>query len=227
MTVEDSVATAVPLSGDLLRREFMSSIGAVTLGIVTMRDRSLRIGPLELIRFGPPRTSAHGVSWPIEGGLLAAAPGGRFDITSEDGRLRATLDGYRPRLPRALYEKTQLRLHHGLVRVQLLRLAEFAPLGEPASVGARMAAAAIDIATCAGFSLVLARRRRFGAFLRITAAYHVVSWSTTGRTLGGRIMRQRVVSVDGSRLSLAQALLRLASPFQDHVSATTVIQDRL
>ena len=226
MTVEDAVATSAPLSGDLLRREFMSSISAVTRGIVTMRDRSLRIGPVELIRFGPPRTSAHGVSWPIAGGLLAAAPGGRFDIASEDGRLRARLDGYRPRLPRALYEKTQLRLHHGLVRVQLLRLAQFAPLGEPASSGARIAAAAIDMATCAGFSLVLARRRRFGAFLRIAAAYHVVSWSTTGRTLGGRIMRQRVVSVDGSRLSLVQALLRLASPFQDHVSATTVIQDR-
>ena len=226
MTVEDAVATAAPLSGDLLRREFMTSISAVTLGIVTMRDRSLRIGPVELIRFGPPRTSAHGVSWPIAGGLLAAAQGGQFEITSEGGRLRATLDGYRPRLPRALYEQTQLRLHHGLVRIQLLRLAEYPPPGEPASLGARVAAAAIDIAACAGFSLVLARRRRFGAFLRIAAAYHVVSWSTTGRTIGGRIMRQRVVSVDGSRLSLVQALLRLASPFRDHVSATTVIQDR-
>lgn len=191
-----------------------------------MRDRSLRIGPVELIRFGAPKTTAHGVSWPIAGGLLVAAPVGRFDIKSENGRLTATLNGYMPALPRALYEQTQLRLHHGLVRVQLLRLAEYAPLGEGASVGTRVAAAAIDVAACAAFSLVLARRRRFGAFLRIAAAYHVVAWSTTGRTLGSRVMRQRVVSVDGSRISLVQALLRLVSPFRDHVSATTVIQDR-
>jgi len=226
MIVEDAVATSAPMSGDLLRREFMSSIGAVTLGIVTMRDRSLRIGPFELIRFGRPKTSARGVSWPIAGGLLAAEPGGSFDIESVDGQLRATLNGYSPRLPRALYEQTQLRLHHGLVRIQLLRMAEYRPPGQPASLGARVAAAAIDVAACAGFSLVLGRRRPFGAFLRIAAAYHVVSWSTTGRTLGGRVMRQRVVSVDGSRLSLVQVFLRLATPLQDHVSATTVIQDR-
>ncbi|MDQ6722499.1 MAG: RDD family protein, partial [Candidatus Dormibacteraeota bacterium] len=36
-------------------------------------------------------------------------------------------------------------------------------------------------------------------------------WSVSGRTLGGAVMKQRVVAVDGSGLSTGQALLRLAS----------------
>lgn len=226
VTVEDSVPAVASLSGDLLRWAFLPSIATVTLGLVRMRDRSLVAGPVTLIRFGRPKVGTSSVSWPIEGGLLVAAKGGRFTIESSGGELKATLDGYRPMLPRALYRATQLRLHHALVRIQLLRLAELAPTGEPAMPVSRIAAAAIDVATCAGFTLVLARRRRIGAFLRIAAAYHVVSWTTTGRTLGDRVMRQRVVSLDGSRVSLAQAALRLASPFRDDVSATTVIQDR-
>lgn len=226
VTVEDSVPAVASLNGDLLHWAFLPSIATVTLGLVRMRDRSLVIGPVTLIRFGRPKVGASSVSWPIEGGLLVAAKGGQFTIESSGGELRATLDGYRPMLPRTLYRATQLRLHHALVRIQLLRLAELAPPGEPAMPVARIAAAAIDVATCAGFTLVLARRRRVGAFLRLAAAYHVVSWTTTGRTLGDRVMRQRVVSLDGSRVSLVQAALRLASPFRDDVSATTVIQDR-
>lgn len=226
VTVEDSVPASASLSGAALRTTFLPSIAAVTLGLVRMRDRSLVFGPVTLIRFGRPKIAATSVSWPIEGGVLVAAKGGHFTIESSDGELKATLDGYRPMLPRAIYEQTQLRLHHGLVRIQLLRLAELARPGEPARPGSRIAAAAIDVAACAGFTLVLARRRRIGAFLRIAVAYHLVSWTTTGRTLGNRVMRQRVVSLDGSRVSLVQAAVRLASPFRDDVSATTVIDDR-
>ncbi len=224
VTVEDAVPTSAPVSGDLLA-EFMPSISTVTLGIVRMRDRTQYLGPLVVHAFGPPKVTKNSVTWPITGGLLSASAGGTITIESTGTELRARVEGYRPMLPRAIYEQTQLRLHHALVRVQLLRLAELAPPGEPASLGSVIAAAAIDIAACAAFSVVLARRRRIGAFLQLAVAYHVVSWTTTGRTPGNRLMRQRVVSRDGSRVGLMQAALRLVSAFRDDVSATTVVND--
>src|ERR1051326_4705991 len=146
VTVEDAVPASFALSGDVLRTTFLPSIGTVTFGAVRMRDRSMRLGPLTLIRFGPPKISQHAVSWPIEGGLLAAMPGGRFGIEAGGGELKATLEGYRPMLPRSIYELTQLRLHHAVVRVQLLRLAALVPPGDPVPPGARMASAGIDAA---------------------------------------------------------------------------------
>src|SRR5258707_5922676 len=122
VTVEDSIASSTSLSGDLLRTTFLPSITTVTLGLIRMRDRSLCLGPIRLITFGPPKMSSTSASWPIEGGLLVASAGGRFTIESAGGSLKATLDGYQPMLPRSIDQATQLRLHHRLVRVQLPRL---------------------------------------------------------------------------------------------------------
>jgi len=234
VTVEDSVASSTSLSGDLLRTTFLPSITTVTLGLIRMRDRSLCLGPIRLITFGPPKMSSTSASWPIEGGLLVASAGGRFTIESSGGSLNATLDGYHPMLPQGIYEATQLHLHHGLVRVQLLRLAGVAqPQAQP-EPASRVAAAAIDAAVCAGLALVFSRRHRMRAFTGIAIGYHLASWSTSGRTLGGRVMRQRVVSIDGSRLSLIQAALRLAAlplsalrryAAHDDIAATTVVDD--
>jgi hypothetical protein len=233
VTVEDFVEAHQPISADVLRARFLPSISTITLGLIRVRDRSLWLGPFELVRFGRPRVSVHTVSWPIEGGLLVASPGGRFAIKSTRGNLVATLDGYRPMLPRAIYVRTQLRLHHALVRIQLLRLAGQVPLAPQATPSSRFAAAAIDVAVCAGMALVFARRRRVRAFARFTFAYHLVAWSTSGQTIGGRVMHQRVVASDGSRVSLVQAALRMAAlPLSawrryrahDDVSATTVVE---
>src|SRR6266571_4351539 len=109
VTVEDSVASSTSFGGDLLRITFLPSITTVTLGLIRMRDRSLCLGPVRLIMFGPPKMSSTSVSWPIDGGLLVASAGGRFTIESAGGELRATLDGYNPMLPRSVYEATQLR----------------------------------------------------------------------------------------------------------------------
>jgi len=91
----------------------------------------------------------------------------------------------------------------------------------------------VDVAFC----LTLARvtgRPRWGRTLAIAIAYHVACWSTSGRTLGGVVMRQRVVSVDGSRLTPTQSLLRLAllpaswllrRPLHDDLASTEVIAD--
>ena len=234
VTVEDSVAGSTSLSGDLLRTTFLPSITTVTLGLIRMRDRSLCLGPIALITFGPPKMSSHSVSWPIEGGLLVASAGGRFTIESTSGELRATLDGYAPLLPRSIYEATQLRLHHSLVRLQLLRLAGLPPPQAQPAPASRAAAAAIDAAVCAGLALVFARRHRVRALTGIAIGYHLACWTTSGRTLGGRVMRQRVVSIDGSRLSLTQAALRLAAlplsalrryAAHDDIAATTVVED--
>jgi RDD family len=233
--VKDSVRAPRPLSGEALRSSYFDTTATFTLGLVRFRDGALRLGPWELLRFGPPATGPQGVTWPIQSGLLAAGPGGRFEVGWRDGRLAATVDGYRPALPLPIYALTQLPFHHALVRLQLLRVRGRLPsAGVPADVSGRLAAAAIDAALCAGITLVLARKRRLKALVAIAAGYHVAAWSASGRTLGGAIMRQRVVAVDGSRPSLAQAALRFAllplaalrmRAVHDEIAGTDVITD--
>jgi len=68
----------------------------------------------------------------------------------------------------------------------------------------------------------------------ITAGYHIACWTISGRTIGGALTRQRVVAVDGSRVSVGQAVIRLlALPFavarvralHDEIAGTEVISD--
>jgi len=79
----------------------------------------------------------------------------------------------------------------------------------PASPTGRFAAGAIDVGLCAALGLFAGKGRRLPAFVGITAAYHVACWSSSGRTVGGLVARQRVVSVDGSRVSVGQSFIRL------------------
>jgi len=233
--VEDSVDAPRPPDAAQLRDAFMRDTAGLTLGIVGERDGALVTGPFELLRFGEPQTGAAGVMWPIEGGLLAAEPGGRLRVFVEEGRLVARVEGYRPALPRPLYAATQLPLHHALVRLVLLRIRGRRPsVGVPADVSRRLAAGAVDVAVCGALALLLARRRRLRAFVAMTAGYHVAAWSVSGRTIGGALMRQRVVAIDGSPVTPVQAVLRLiAMPFaafrfrgiHDEVAATDVVAD--
>src|SRR5438270_570451 len=233
--VEDSVEAPRPPDAAQLRDAFMHDTAALTLGIVGERDGALVAGHIELLRFGAPQMAPAGVMWPIEGGALAAEAGGRLRVFVEDGRLIARVEGYRPSLPRPLYVATQLVLHHALVRLVLLRLRGRRPsAGVPADVSRRLAAGAADIAVCGAMALLLARRRRLRAFAAITAGYHVAAWSVSGRTIGGALMRQRVVAVDGSPVTPVQAVLRMiAVPFaafrlrgiHDEVAATDVVAE--
>jgi uncharacterized RDD family membrane protein YckC len=72
----------------------------------------------------------------------------------------------------------------------------------------------------AGFVFVV-RPRSFGfpevpvaallaIVLSVLGGYLALGWWTTGRTYGGRVMGLRVLSADGTRLSLAIASLRAA-----------------
>src|SRR5579864_9295537 len=96
--VEDSVDAPRPPDAAHLRDSFMRDTAALTHGIVTERAGALVTGPVELLRFGAPETGAAGVTWPIEGGVLVAEPGGRLRVFVEDGRLIARVEAYRPAL---------------------------------------------------------------------------------------------------------------------------------
>jgi uncharacterized RDD family membrane protein YckC len=67
----------------------------------------------------------------------------------------------------------------------------------------------------------------------VAIGYHVACWSISGRTLGGLVMRQQVVSVDGSRLTPTQSLARLVAlpfswvlqrPVHDEFAGTDVVK---
>jgi uncharacterized RDD family membrane protein YckC len=102
----------------------------------------------------------------------------------------------------------------------------------PAEPTRRIAAGVIDVGLCAALAAASGRRRRLPALLGIATAYHIACWSTSGRTLGGMLMGQRVVAVDGSRATVGQALVRLASlplsalrlrAIHDEVAGTDVV----
>jgi hypothetical protein len=236
VTLEDSVASSRPVTGRELREGFFLDVPKLTLGLVSQRGSSLFLGPLEVIRFGPAKTTRSRVELPIEGGLVVGDRGGRLRIEAGRGRLTASVEGYGPRLPRPLYVLTQLPFHHTVMRLHLLwqRGRQPAP-GVPVAPTRRAAAAAIDVGLFAVVALVAGRRRRLAAIALIAAGYHIACWSISGRTVGGMITGQRVVSVDGSRVSPGQALIRLLTlpmaavrlrAVHDEVAGTEVIADQ-
>jgi hypothetical protein len=224
------------ITGKALRDTFAADIEWLTFGLIRVSDGSLRFGPVELIRFGRPRITKSSVKWPIEGGLLARGPGGHLRIELLYGRLVESLDGYRPMLPRAPYALTQVPMHHLLTRLHLLRARGREPLpGPPAARSRRVAAAAIDAGVCISMAAIIGRRRpRLPVLMGIAAGYHVACWSLSGATVGGAVLRQRVVAVDGSKVSVGQALVRLAllplalarmSSVHDEIAGTEVVSN--
>ena len=233
--IDDSVAMPHPITGKTLRDGYWEDIRPLTLGLLRAHDNSVRLGPVELIRFGRPKVTQSSVQWPIEGGLLTRAPGGRLRIEKLYGRLVASVEGYQPTLPRVVYVLTQLPIHHLWTRLHLLRVRGRQPVpGPPADRGRRIAAAAIDFGLCVAMAAVMGKRRRISLLLGVVAGYHVACWTVSGRTLGAAVMKQRVVAVDGSGISAGQALVRLASlpvaavrrrNSHDEIAGTVVIAD--
>jgi uncharacterized RDD family membrane protein YckC len=206
---EDRVAAPLAPDDRRLRDGFFEEMTRLFGGVIRGERWVLRLGPIVLFRFGEPRALDGGWSWPIAGGLLVARPAGSLALSWHDGQLVSTVDGYQPRLPRPLYRLTQLPLHPMVTRLVLLRLRGRSPSpGVPAGPARRAAAAGIDLAFCAALALSV-RRRRMGTFAVIAATYHVGCWATTGRTLGARLLGQRLVAVDGSPPSGVQAVVRL------------------
>lgn len=213
----DSVAAAQPPTPGLLARAFLPLTSALTLGLVRARGNRFVAGPFELLRFGPAETTPDGVRWPIEGGLLAAGPGGHVGFDWRQGRLEGWLRGYRPALPSPLYDLTQLPVHHLVTRLFLLHVRGRDPLPGPAATRrARRVATAIDVVVCLALGRLRPRRT-----LAVAAAYQVVTRALCGRTLGERAMGLRVVAVDGSAPSLGQVVARVLG---DEFAATAVVE---
>jgi hypothetical protein len=233
VSTQDSVAISREPTGRELRDGYLHLIRNVTLGLVHARGDAIYVGPLELLRFGPPTVTRSGVEWPIEGGITTRAPGGTFRIEAAHGRVTASVDGYRPRLPLPIYGLSQLPIHQLLIRLYLLRVRGREPApGVIAPSQDRLRAAAVDVAFCLTLAGLTGRRRRMPVLLGIAAAYHIACWSTSGRTLGGLVMRQQVVAIDGSRATVMQAAFRFLTlplawvtrrPIHDDLAGTEVI----
>jgi hypothetical protein len=232
ITTSDSVEVGHPVSGAQLRDAYYETVAALTFGIVRFEGGALRIGPVQLLRFGDPRVDTGSVEWPIEGGLLARG-GGRWRIESKNGTVTAAAIGHHPAIPRPLYDVTHLQVHLLATRLYLLRIrgGQASP-GIEASREDRVRAAAVDLAFCLTLARLTGRRRPRRALL-IAAAYHVACWSVAGRTLGGLVMRERVVALDGTHPTVAQSMFRFAllplswvagRPVHDEMAATQVIR---
>jgi len=235
VSTQDSVQIARAPTGRDLRDSYLSDIQELTFGLVRARERSLYVGPLELLRFGPAAVTESAVDWPIDGGLLARGPGGHLKFEVLGHRLVASVDGYRPLLPLPVYALTQLPVHRLLTRLHLLRVRGREPApGVPAPRDNRVRAAAVDLAFCYTLARVTGRRTRLRTFLGVAVVYHVACWSMSGRTLGALVQGQRVVAVDGSRPAVTQSVLRLLTiplawivrrPIHDELAGTEVIVD--
>ena len=235
VSTRDTVQVDRTLTGARLRDAYVDSLPAMTLGLIRFKGQTITLGPLELLRFGAPVTTRNSVTWPIEGGLLARRPGGQWRIQATGRMVDATVTGYVPRLPRLLYVLSHLHVHLLFTRTFLLRLRGREPMpGTQAPSEDRVSAATVDLAMCWTLAGFVERRHRLKTFLAVAAVYHVVCWTLTGRTLGGAVMGQRVVAVDGTRVTPQQAMLRLAllplawiswRPLHDRLAFTAVVLD--
>ena len=117
-----------------LGERYWQEVEACTRGLVRARRHADEIelqllGRLALLRFGAPQTlvDASGVlsRFPITGGRLARSPGGSItfaQVVAPAIELRATIDGFYPRLSARLYRHVQQRVHTSVSRRYFARL---------------------------------------------------------------------------------------------------------
>lgn len=232
---EDRVQAPIEPAQECLREAFFQNIDRLTLGLVAGRRWRLQLGPVTLLAFGEPALDGRSWSWPITGGVLAARPGGKLTYGWREGELIGAVDGYLPRLPRLLYWALQAPLHRLVTRRFLIQLrGRTPPPGVPAGPAQRLLTAGLDLVLCAALTGLLRPRRPLLVAAAVTAVYHVGCWSYGGRTPGALLTGQRLVSVDGGRVALWQALIRLAAlpvaawerrAVHDEAASTEVIEE--
>ncbi len=82
------------------------------------------------------------------------------------------------------------------------------PPDQLAGFGPRFVASLIDSIPLAVLTVVLAAVHAVVVAYLVDAAYFVYFWSTSGVTLGNRVMKLQVVKEDGSALSWGTGILR-------------------
>src|SRR2546428_6731478 len=116
VSIRASVQVPRDITGAKLRDSYTAAIKTQALGLARFRDGSIMLGPLTLLRFGPPKVTRNAVDWPIEGGLLARRAGGNWRLQAAPGRVEATVAGYTPRLPRPIYPANPKQGHQPFSR---------------------------------------------------------------------------------------------------------------
>ncbi|HEX6487536.1 MAG TPA: RDD family protein [Candidatus Dormibacteraeota bacterium] len=230
--LRDEVRGPAPADLKTQRDSYWVFLERLCLGLVRFRGGTIYGLGLPLIRMSEPDYADGFWRWRIEGGLLAARPGGELCFGAENGHLVGYLRGYRPTIPEPLYGLTQRPVHRLITRLFLLHLrGRRNPPGVPAAPAARLAATAIDAVLLMNVARLLPRRARPLA----AVAYFAGAWTVTGRTPGERALGLRVVAADGSAVTLGQALLRaVLAPaalvtrraVHDEVAGTEVVVDQ-
>ena len=122
------LSAATQCNSQLLRRideELRRLTPRVALDVPRWHGDDLRIGAWSILRLGP--LVGAGETWErtIDGGWLAAHPGGVLSLVCRDGGggpvVEASVAGYAPRLPRIAYVTLQERLHRILVTSAIRR----------------------------------------------------------------------------------------------------------
>jgi hypothetical protein len=232
-TVELLSEVRGPAPTDIGRRadDYWRFLERLLLGLVRYRDGAIRALGLPLIRTGPAELRDGAWVWRITGGLLTRRPGGEIGFGVRDGMLIGFLRGYRPLIPSPVYELTQKPVHQLITRLFLLHeRGRRNPPGVPAEPLRRVAAGVLDAALLLAAAKAAGRARAAA----LGAAYLAASWSVTGQTVGDRLAGVRIVSSDGSRVTIGQALLRLAAlPLactgrarHDELAGTDAVRDR-
>lgn len=227
----DTVGGPVPADLEARPDDYWRFLEKLNLGLIRFRDGTIFALGVPLIRLSRPWFAGGAWRWRVEGGPLAARPGGELGFGAEDGHLVGFLRGYHPAIPEPLYSLTQRPFHRFVTRLFLLNLrGRRQPPGVPAEPSARIAAAAIDAVIAWTATRLLPRRTRALA----AGLYVAGAWALAGQTAGQRALGLRVVSVDGSGLTPGQALLRLAAApaalvarraVHDDLAGTEVIRD--
>src|SRR5437762_2879975 len=92
-----SISVGHTLTGATLRDNYYDAVRSLTFGLASVRGDSVVVGPVTLLRFGTPKVTRNAVDWPIEGGLLAGAAGGRWRPQASAWRVGGAVTGYAPR----------------------------------------------------------------------------------------------------------------------------------
>ncbi|MBO0745251.1 MAG: RDD family protein [Candidatus Dormibacteraeota bacterium] len=218
VTVRDEVRAPSAPSPDALRDGYFTGTARAMFGLIRFSQNRFRLGPLTLFQFGAPRFQQPAWVFPIEGGLLARRPAGAVRVGWKEERLYSLLEDYQPRLPRPIFRLTQFRFHREISRIALFQIRGRTPsAGVPAEPWRRLLAGLLDAGVAASIAATRAplragTRAALGAATLI-ATQTVVPALTGGITPGGWVTGIRITGVDGSRVHLAQLLLRtLALP---------------